>query len=296
MVMYQCEKCNYTTNQKYNFIKHLNRKKPCISQYIHKVSNINVPPKTSKTLQNAISTPPKTSKNLQNSQDLTCNFCGKIFNRRDNLTRHINNRCKIIKNQINEYNSEKSKWEDEKKELENKTIELEKKVQQLNNDLINKPQQIITNTTNHNNYNTQNININSYGNETIEHLNGDYFKSLIGVPYDAVPKLIKDIHCNPDVPQNHNLRKTNKKDKYIEYYDGKDWIMEDKRKQLDHLVDMTFTILENTVDIENDIDSKYLEQFNIFRDKYYENRDNIKTNDINEAELLIINNSSSKNK
>ena len=108
---------------------------------------------------------------------------------------------------------------------------------------------------------------------------------------DAVSKLIKDIHCNPKVPENHNLRKRNKKDKFIEYFDGNEWKVEDKKKQLDHLVDMTFTILENIVDMEDDIESKHLERFSIFRDKYYENRDNIKTNNINDAEIMIMNNS-----
>ena len=65
---------------------------------------------------------------------------------------------------------------------------------------------------------------------------------------------------------------------------------EDKKKQLDHLVDMTFTILENIVDIEDDISKENLERFNVFRNKYYENRDNIKTKDMNDAEIMIINN------
>ena len=177
---------------------------------------------------------------------------------------------------------EKSKWEDEK-------LELEQQVKQLSLDLINKPQNIITQTNIDNSKKT--ININSYGNESISHLTKAYCKSLIGLPYTAVSKLIKDIHCNPKVPENHNLRKRNKKDKFIEYFDGSEWIIEDKKKRLDHLVDMTFTILENIVDIEDDIDSKHLERFSIFRDKYYENRNNIKTNDMNEAEIMILNNS-----
>ena len=197
--------------------------------------------------------------------------------------------CKIMKSQMNELESEKSK-------LEDKNMELEQEVKNLKNELINKPTSITNTINNINNGEINNktlnktVNINGYGNESIEHLTGNYFKNLIGFPYTAINKLIKDIHCNPKVPQNHNLRKKNKKDKYIEFYDGEKWKIEDKKKQLDHLVDMTFTILENIVDIEDDISKENLERFNVFRNKYYENRDNIKTKDMNEAEIMIINN------
>ena len=300
MVNYICKKCGYITIRKSDFDKHLNRKYSCISEDTTSVSTLQNPPVTLQnppvTLQNppvCLQNPPICLQNppiLENTDtDLDCMYCGIKFKRKDNLSRHINYRCKIIKSQIDELEVEKSKWEEEKLELETKTIEFEQQIKQLSQDLINKPQQIITQTNIDNSKKT--ININSYGNESIEHLTKEYCKSLIGLPYTAVSKLIKDIHCNPKVPENHNLRKRNKKDKFIEYFDGKKWKIEDKKKQLDHLVDMTFTILENIVDMEDDIESKHLERFSIFRDKYYENRGNIKTKDMNDAEIMIINNS-----
>lgn len=30
IVSYTCEKCNYTTNRKSNYISHMNRKTPCV--------------------------------------------------------------------------------------------------------------------------------------------------------------------------------------------------------------------------------------------------------------------------
>ena len=296
MVMYTCDKCGYTTNRKGNYISHLNRKIPCVSKDVNIVSSLQNPPKPSQIPHKSLTKPSQTltnpSQTLTNPyNDNDCIYCGKSFKRRDNLKRHMESYCKIIKSQMNELELEKSKWEDEKLELKTKTAELENKVEKLSQDLINKPQNIITqNNINNGKISNKTININSYGNESIDHLTNSYLRDLIGLPYTAVQKLIKDIHCNPKVPENHNLRKRNKKDKYIEYYDGKQWKIEDKRKQLDHLVDMTFTILENIVDSEDDIDNKHLERFSNFRDKYYENRDNIKTNDINDAEIMIINN------
>jgi len=300
MVKYICDKCGFNVNDKSRYERHLNRKNPCISEDTNSVSSLQNPPMTLQNPPVCLQNPPICLQNppiLENTEtDLDCMYCGIKFKRKDNLSRHINYRCKIIKSQIDELEVEKSKWEEEKLELETKTVELETKtvefeqqIKQLSQDLINKPQNIITQTNIDNSKKT--ININSYGNESIEHLTKEYCKSLIGLPYTAVSKLIKDIHCNPKVPENHNLRKRNKKDKFIEYFDGKKWKIEDKKKQLDHLVDMTFTILENIVDMEDDIESKHLERFSIFRDKYYENRNNIKTKDMNDAEIMIINNS-----
>ena len=293
MVKYICETCGYNTMDKGKYERHLNRKYPCIVEDTTSVSSLTNPHFSLKNPHFSLKNPHKPSQILTNSNNENdCMYCGKSFKRKDNLKRHTVSYCKIIKSQIDELEVEKSKWEDEKLEFEIKTIELENKVEQLSNDLINKPQQIITNTTQTNIDNSKKtININSYGNESIEHLTKAYCKRLIGLPYTAVSKLIKDIHCNPKVPENHNLRKRNKKDKFIEYFDGNEWKVEDKKKQLDHLVDMTFTILENIVNMEDNIDSKHLERFSIFRDKYYENRGNIKTNDINDAEIMILNNS-----
>ena len=290
MVFYTCDKCHYTTEHKHNYIKHLNRKNPCIPQNDNMVTTLTNPHKPSQIPHKTLTNPSQIPTNPNNDND--CIYCGKSFKRKDNLKRHMESYCKIMKSQMTSIESEKSALIDKTAALELKTTELENQIKKLNKDLKSKPQNIITNNNNNNTQNNINntININSYGNESIEHLNSGYLKDLIGLPYTAVQKLIKDIHCNPKVPENHNLRKRNKKDKYIEYYDGKQWKIEDKRKQLDHLVDMTFTILENIVDGEDDIDNKHLERFSNFRDKYYENRDNIKTNDINDAEIMIINN------
>ena len=299
MVKYICETCGYSTNRKGNYQSHLNRKQPCVKRDTPPVCSLTNPHFSLKNPHFSLKNPHKSSQIFINSNNENdCMYCGKSFKRKDNLKRHMESYCKIMKFQMNELESEKSKWGDKNMELEIKTKELEKKVEKLSQDLINKPLNIINNINNGkidnntiNKIDNKTININSYGNESIQHLKGDYFKQLIGMPYSAVPKLIKDIHCNPDVPQNHNLRKKNKKDKFIEYYDGQEWKLEDKKKQLDHLVEMTFTILENTVDIEDNINKEHLDRFNIFRNKYYENRDNIKTKDINEAEIMIINNS-----
>ena len=272
--MYTCDKCGYTVNDKNRYERHLNRKFPCKPKT--EKDNKTEEKKVESQMNPFESQMNPYEKAIDESANV-CEYCGKVFSFGTNLTRHLKKSCVIFKSKL-------------KKERDKEIDSLKMEVKQLQSDLINKPNNVINNINN-GKIDNKTINVNGYGNETIGHLNGDYFKTLIGAPYTAVPKLIKDIHCNPDVPENHNLRKKNKRDKYIEYYDGKEWKIEDKKKQLDHLVDMTFTILENTVNIEKDINSEHLERFSLFRDKYYEDRDKVKTKNMSEAEIMIINNS-----
>lgn len=314
MVIYSCEICGYETKHKETFKRHLNRKKPCQNE-------TTVQSGPSKTLNFPHFVPQKPSFSLKkpsfslisSQQENDCIYCGKRFKRKDNLKRHMERSCKIMKFQMDELESKNMELESENKQIKSKTIELEKKIEKLENTLnigvsnndngsnINQHiNNVNINNANVNSGNTNNIHtnitINSFGNESIDHLNEQYFKNLLILPGMALQKLIKDIHCNPEIPQNHNLKKTNKNDKFIQYYDGKDWNIEDKRKILDNLVEMTFTILENTADRHEDIDQKYLNRFEQFRDKFYENKEGVKTKNMSAAEIMIINNSKNLDK
>lgn len=308
MVIYSCELCGYTTHHKPNFIKHQNRKNSCINDILSQSG----PSKTLNFPHFAPQKPsfslPKPSFSLISGQhENDCIYCGKRFKRKDNLKRHMERSCKIMKFQMDELESKNMELESENQQIKSKTLELEKKIESLENKM-NDGNNNINNIGNlHQNINNGNVNsgnthinnnitINSFGNESIEHLNDQYFKNLLILPGTALQKLIKDIHCNPEMPQNHNLKKTNKNDKFIEYYDGKDWNIEDKKKILDNLVEMTFTILENTADRHEDIDQKYLNRFEQFRDKFYENKEGVKTKNMSAAEIMIINNSKNSDK
>ena len=306
MVLYKCTNCEYMTERKSDYNKHLNRKIPCIptgnvvilnngknGEFIkmnHSGSLVN----HCRSQMNHYGSQNPLTPNKDDddkSMDHECMYCGKVFTKKTNLTRHVKNYCRVL-------NNEMSQLKEHNEKLEEKTKELEAKIEKLSNTIVNNANTINNKTVhgddktvNNTTHTTNNITINSYGNESIGHLSNQYFKNLIGFPYSAVPKLIKDIHCNPDVPQNHNLKKTNKKDKYIQYYDGNDWKLENKKKMLDNLVEMTFTILENTVDREDTIEKKHLDRFTDFRDKFYEDKCGVRAKHMDEAEVMIINNS-----
>ena len=331
MVLYQCEFCGYTTDRKNNLKNHVNRKNKCFlvkkpkndsmlqsvphntsqkkkipsqnltnlafsEKFPHKTSQID-PHKPSQTLTKFsfhenenpefkyLDNEHQVFGNLQETEinftsiekneydkiSLTCEYCKKTFKRRDNLRRHIDKYCRNF-NDLKNQNAQL---------IEEKLI-LEKKVEKLSTALINKPTQIINNT----------ININGFGNENMNYISEKYIRQLMSIPFNALPMLIKDIHFNPNHPENHNIRKTNRKDKYISNYQNGKWTYEDKNKLLDTLIDEKMAILENSVQetIDENIDKKRLERFEEFKGQYY-NDETIKASSMNEAELIILNNS-----
>jgi hypothetical protein len=112
--------------------------------------------------------------------EIKCEFCNKNFSVKSSLERHIKNNCKG-----------KDKIKDAKiKELEKQVKELEKRPTTINN-IIN------------------NIIINNYDNTSLNKLTDKIYNKIIkdaDEPYQIIPRLIKHIHCNPNLPENHNIR------------------------------------------------------------------------------------------
>ena len=84
------------------------------------------------------------------------------------------------------------------KNLEEKTKYLEEKVDELKN-----TKSIVNNIVNNYNYN---ITINAYGEENLEFLTDYKIRQLFsGFKDNLIVQLIKNIHCNPSLPENMNL-------------------------------------------------------------------------------------------
>ena len=70
-----------------------------------------------------------------------------------------------------------------------------------------------------------NIHINNYGKENLDYITEGYISKLLKIPYGAVPKLIKHIHFNPEHPENHNIKITNKKLPYASVFKDDKFIL-----------------------------------------------------------------------
>ena len=301
---YICIRCGYTSNHKGNFGNHLNRKKMCCPlledisideikfRYGFEISSQS-PQKSSKSPQKSSNITPqkssffpqKSSKILKNVNIGECLYCSRVFSRIDNFKRHLTT-CK-------------KKQEFEQLALESNDIELEekeKKIKELEEKIKYKGNTNIINNTNNNINNSRNIIINNYGDENIKHLRNKDYASLLKGVYSAVPKLIKQIHFDPEHPENHNIKFTNKKLPYLKVMKDDKWQIVDKKSELLNLIDNKcfllrekyYSILEKNKYNINENQKNIIDKF---LDKYEEDDKQVLLDIINKTELVLLNNS-----
>ena len=310
--MYRCDRCGYDTNIKGNLKNHFRRKRTCkptlgdipIETLIDALND----PKHTKTHKlhttthklhtNYTQKHTKTHKLHTNYTQTThklnfgekefpkivffCEFCKKKFSRSDSLARHKKKYCNESKKNMSEADV---LIESMKKELEK--ARLEKLI------MLNEMDKLMDKVGDTNIQNQQiNICINNYGTENIDYINENFVKSLLEMPYKAVPTLIKNIHFNPNHPENHNIKITNKKLPFVGIWKDNKWEVRDKQQILNDMVDKGFNILddkynESACDLE--INKKIaLEKF---QEKYNDKDKSLLKNLNKDVELLIINNS-----
>jgi len=197
--------------------------------------------------------------------EIVCEFCNKNFSTKKNLNVHIKNNCKykneILQKQLNEANS--------------KIKELEKRPTTVN----------ITNNNN--------IVINNYENTSLDKLTDKIYNKIIqdsDEPYQIIPRLIKHIHCNPNMPENHNIRLSNrnKNNKYLEVYRNDHWEIEDKKAEISNLINDKETNLSDWIEEKGGKYPASLEKFNDYVEQKYE--PDIANLIKEEVEVLLYNN------
>jgi uncharacterized C2H2 Zn-finger protein len=227
MVLYTCEKCNKEFNQKSNYLKHINRKKPCIT-------------------------------NENNIIIYKCEKCNKDFNYKTSYLYHINkiNSCYTV-NFEEKCNSLEIELINLKKDLElltNKNIILESENKTLNN-LVNKcfennktiKTKTNNNTTNNINNTINNINVNlvPFGMENIDDLTPEEKKIILNSGMFCSVMCAKKLNCNPRLPQYHNISFTNLRSNDAKIYDkDKTWKTVDKE-------DLFETVIPRRIDDVN---------------------------------------------
>ena len=273
---YKCPRCGYSAVQKGDIKKHFKRKNICSpscsdmsidecykevlgEEYENKkkCQQLSTPVSTSvntlstpmSTSVNTLSTPVSTSVNTLstlcqhmsthvNTDVISCKYCDRAFNKRQSKSRHEKT-CK--------YKNDYSKQEFNEKIAEvnaaSKDALLEEK-DKIIAELKNQIEVLLTKVGNTTNNNTINININAFGKENMEYIKGGFIKELIARgPYSAIPKLLKEIHFNPDHSENHNVMIPNRKESYAKRYNGEKWELADKSLTLEDMSDKAFNVL-----------------------------------------------------
>lgn len=201
MSIHTCERCGHESTSKSNLLKHLRRKTPCESLLSTK-------------------TPEEIIKELlpekeYNAKTYQCVYCCAKFNSSPNKYRHQ----RICKKKPSETDAVDETTKQMQKEIEL----LKKQVQSLQSA---KEHRTVNNNTNNGTIN--NIVINTLGRENISYLTKDsayntfMVKCIKSKVYGLMDFLVQK-HFHPDHPENHNIRKLNKKDDFIEVHVNKEW-------------------------------------------------------------------------
>jgi len=219
----------------------------------------------------------------------TCENCGKNYSTNSNLNKH-RRKCKILKlgdAVINRINKNKQDILDAKNTIiaENKQMlsELNKlleKVERRPSTMTNN--MLINNTQN-------NIIINSHGHENLSYITQTYLNSLIGIPYGAVPRLLKNIYFHPKHPENHNVKITNKKLPYISIYKNNRWEVHYKQIVLQNMLDSGYNLIDYHYEQDKSkLSQKENEKYKRFQ-KDYDNNSKFKKRLEKDLELTILN-------
>lgn len=227
-----CRRCGHTSDRKFCLMMHLQRKIPC-EPILEDVSQ-------SDLLEEL------TKRNLgEKTHD--CTRCGKPFNSRQGKCQHM----KICK---------ATTKSDEMKELKEQLETHKQQVEELKllvtstkgGGVINNHGTIHHGDVNNGTINNNTIVINGLGREDVSYLmnNEDFKDRLIHQikkvrvdKYQPVLSLLDFKHFHSDHPSNHNLRKANKKDMFIEYHNGDTWV----KRPSDDVLEQVFGYIHSQI-------------------------------------------------
>ena len=155
--------------------------------------------------------------------EIKCEFCNKHFATVTSLTRHQKDSCK----------SKVEILEKQLKAATDKIKEANEKNKELERQLKDKPTTV--------NFNTFNIVVNNYENTSFEKITDKIYSKLINTvdePYQIIPRLIREVHFNPNIPENHNvyLSNRNKNNKHLQIFKDNHWEVVNKDSEIDNLI------------------------------------------------------------
>ncbi len=311
MVVHICKRCLQEFNKKSHYVQHINKKKLCQENNIKTEENLQKFAETCKNPPNSLQNPPiflqESPVFLQESQLSceklinSCKFCGLVFNRKDNLKRHINERCKVkkledekkenilnsliekekINNLFNMYEELKKNNEEKNKiieELNIKNEELNKKIEGIVKKNTGNTQNITNNTQIININNTYKIN--PFGKESYDKLNK---KEILKIMTDTknngkhcFNKLIDLVHFNVNIPENQNIYMGDYNRGKFMIHDGTNWNLSQNEELiifqvLEHVRKLYFNKIDDDEFEEKfENDRNFRSEFNTTFKKYYD--------------------------
>jgi len=218
---YSCERCGYTTSVLYNLKMHYRRKIVCPPE----LSDVSVTILYNETFYNV-------------NKKYTCEYCDKSYfyaqgkcNHKKKCKKKIEYDLKLTQDKAAAIEQLAIVVEQQQKQIEELSAKTHAQNQIIHGNNANHSHNTNNATqNNHNSHNniTNNITINAFGKENTDYLIKDpnYKKFMIGCLQkheQGIIELIEHIYYNQEHPENHNVRKVSKNDKFMKTYNGNKW-------------------------------------------------------------------------
>jgi hypothetical protein len=201
-------------------------------------------------------------------KDIICKYCDKKYATVTSLKNHMRYYCKQREIQL---------------ELENEKLKQKIKELELN-------QKIVNNNNTFNDNRTFNIIILNYE-ETKTELSDKTYNNLLSDTesvHQIIPSLIRTIHFDPKMPENHNIYIKNKNNKYMHMFKNNQWELVNKESEIDNIINDKETMLSDWADQKGDKYPEAVERFNEYLGQ--KNEEEISKLMKEEVELMLYNN------
>jgi len=265
MTVYFCELCDFVSDHKTNYVRHLATRK-------HE-KNVEIQKKLEKKAENErhhkrhhkrhhstqkrhhrhhVSPEMNTVEDFPQTYD--CKYCGQSYLHRQGRHRHQRECTKNMEIvSTDPSNSAISNTDEQSNQITNMKL--------TNASLTNTNSHNTTNMSNSHNT-TNNITINNYQTPDRSHLTDKDIMRILKQCNSCVPKLVEETYFNEKKPENHSLCIRNLNTKYAYTYNGKQWNATMRDQLVSQLVDLGNVFLENKIyDWSNEDDTKETEAY-----------------------------------
>jgi hypothetical protein len=264
-----CVTCNLTFKTKANYTKHLKTQR-----HLKRVSN--------------------------ESTIFTC-VCGKSYSYHQSLYVHRKTceQHKSSKNNTTIIDAMQQRLDKYEKDTQEMKDQYEKEREEMKAQislLLDKQAGNTTTNSNNTNIETQHnnnitININAFGNENTEYIDDQAILQCIDRVYKSIPALLQKIHFDPQHPENHNIKITNKKLPYASVMgNNQKWKTIDRKDAIDKMVTNGYYMLDEKYEVNKDkFDPRKQKNFEGFKDKFETEEKATMKMVKGDVEMLVIN-------
>lgn len=275
-INYKCPRCGYTNSIKTHMKKHYIKRQTLCDPKLKDISKEECLKEVfGDDYETYINKPSKYQSKSISEINPTSNI----------LSINTDNSESVLRQEIEELKKSKKEMEKNEENSKKEIEDLKKQVEILFNNALCAP--IVkgdNNTTTIQNIN-QFIFLNAFGKEKIDYIKSNVICKLTeNEPMSCVPKLLREIHFNPEHNENHNIFIPNKKQGFAKIFDGEKWVLTKKKDAIEDMTAKAFDL------ISNNQSTKTMDKIRAS----YEDHDKKTTGRIHEdTELMILNNQKS---